>query len=68
MTRTITVNFKDGSKIETNAHSDIFGLMYLENGISLNIMHGTLYREKGNIICGEDITDLVDTIDVRMKY
>ena len=28
----------------------------------------SLYKEKGNVMCGEDITDTVDTIEVHMKY
>ena len=67
MKRTVTVTFKDGSKITTEPKMDCFGLLTFENGMSLNI-HGTLYKKKGNVICGEDITNEVDTIEISMKY
>ena len=67
MKRAITITFKDGNKITTEAKMDNFGLSTLGNGMSLSI-HGTLYKEKGNVICGEDITDQVDTIEISMKY
>lgn len=67
MKRTITITFKNGNKITAEAKMDNFGLLTLGNGMALNI-HGTLYKEKGNVICGEDITDQVDTIEVSMKY
>lgn len=68
MKRTVTVTFKDGNKITVEPKMDCFGLLTLGNGMSLSIIHGTLYKRKGNIICGEDITDQVDTIVVSMKY
>ena len=67
MKRTITITFKNGNKITAEPKMDCFGLLTLGNGMALNI-HGTLYKEKGNVICGEDITDQVDTIEVSMKY
>ena len=68
MKRTVTVTFKDGNKITVEPKMDCFGLLTLGNGMSLSIIHGTLYKEKGNIICGEDITNEVDTIEMFMKY
>lgn len=68
MKRIVTVRFKDGNKIIADVKTDNFGLLDLGNGISLSSIHGTLYRQKGNVICGEDITDEVDTIDIYMKY
>lgn len=68
MQRIVTVKFKDGNKITVEPNAKDFGLLDLGNGMSLILVHGTLYKEKGNIICGEDITDTVDTIEVSMKY
>ena len=68
MKQIVTVRFKDGNKIIADTKADNFALLDLGNGISLNIIHGTLYRQKGNVICGEDITDKVDTIDIYMEY
>lgn len=67
MKRIVTITFKDGNKITVESKMDCFGLLTLENGMSLNI-HGTLYKQKGNVICGEDITNEVDTIEISMKY
>ena len=68
MKRMVEITFKDGSKITVESKSNSFGLITLENGMALNLINGTLYKEKGNIICGEDITDEVDAIEVCMKY
>lgn len=68
MKRIVTIKFKDGNKITVEPTVDCFGLFNLKNGMSLNIIHGTLYKEKGNVICGEDITDNVDTIEMLMQY
>ena len=67
MKRIITITFKDGNKITSEPKMDNFGLLTLGNGMALNI-HGTLYKEKGNVICGEDITDTVDAIEMFMQY
>ena len=67
MKRTITITFKDGNKMTAEPKMDNFGLLTLGNGMALNI-HGTLYKEKGNVICGEDITDTVDAIEMFMQY
>lgn len=67
MKRIVTITFKDGNKVTIEPKMDTFGLLTLGNGMSLSI-HGTLYKEKGNVICGEDITDQVDTIEISMKY
>lgn len=68
MKRIVTVRFKDGNKIEVEPKVDCFGLYSLGNGMTLGIIHGILYKEKGNVICGEDITDKVDTIEMSMQY
>lgn len=68
MKRIVTVKFKNGKEITVEPRARDFGLLDLGNGISLNVIHGILYKEKGNIICGEDITDTVDAIEVSMKY
>ena len=68
MKQTVTVKFKDGNKIVAEAKTDHFGLLDLGNEITLSSVHGSLYRRKGNVICGEDITDKVDTIEISMKY
>ena len=68
MKRTITITFKDGNKITVNPKVDCFGLLTLGDGMSLSLIHGTLYKEKGNVICGEDITNEVDTIEMSMIY
>ena len=67
MKRMVTITFKDGNKITVEPKMDNFGLLTLGNGMALNI-HGTLYKEKGNIICCEDITDTVDSIEMFMQY
>lgn len=68
MKRIVTVKFKDGNEITVEPRARDFGLLDLGNGMSLNAIHGVLYKEKDNIICGENITDTVDTIEVSMKY
>ena len=68
MKQMVTVKFKDGNKIVAEAKADHFGLLDLGNEITLSSVHGSLYRRKGNVICGEDITDKVDTIEISMKY
>lgn len=68
MKRVVTVKFKDGNEIVVEPKDRDFGLLDLGNGMSLNVIHGVLYKEKGNIICGEDITDTADAIEVSMKY
>lgn len=68
MKRTVIITFKDGNKITSEPKMDGFGLLTLGDGMSLNIIHGTLYKEKGNVICGEDITDTVDAIEMFMQY
>lgn len=68
MKRMVTIKFKNGSEITVEPRARDFGLLDLGNGMSLNAIHGVLYKEKGNIICGENITDTVDTIEVSMKY
>ena len=68
MKRMVTVKFKNGSEITVEPRARDFGLLDLGNGMSFNAIHGVLYKEKGNIICGEDITDTVDAIKVHMKY
>lgn len=68
MKRTITITFKDGNKITSEPKMDCFGLLTLGNGMSLSLIHGTLYKEKGNVICGEDMTDTVDAIEMFMQY
>ena len=68
MKRTVIITFKDGNKITSEPKMDCFGLLTLGDGMSLNIIHGTLYKEKGNVICGEDITDTVDAIEMFMQY
>lgn len=64
----VTVIFKDGSNIVSEAKASHFGWIDLENEMTLSSVHGTLYRQKGDVICGEDITDTVDTVDIYMKY
>lgn len=68
MKRTITITFKDGNKMTAEPKMDCFGLLTLGDGMSLSIVHGTLYKEKGNVICGEDITDTVDAIEMFVQY
>lgn len=68
MKRTVIITFKDGNKITAEPKMDCFGLLTLGDGISLSIVHGTLYKKKGNVICGEDITDTVDAIEMFMQY
>ena len=68
MKRMVTVKFKDGNEITVEPKVRDFGLLDLGNEMSLTLIHGVLYKEKGNIICGEDITNTVDAIEVFMKY
>ena len=68
MKRIVVVKFKHGSMLTVEPKVINFGLLDLGYGMSFVITDGTLYKEKGNIICGEDITDTVDTIEVFMKY
>lgn len=67
MKRMVAIKFKDGSKIVVEPKVDCFGLYSLGNGMTLSFVNGILYKEKGNVICGEDITDKVETIEVSMK-
>lgn len=64
----VTVIFKDGSNIVSEAKASHFGYLDLGNEMTLSSIHGTLYKQKGNVICGEDITDSVDTVEIHMKY
>ena len=68
MKRIVTVKFKDGNEIVVEPKDRDFGLLDLGNGMSLTLIRGVLYKKKGNVLCGEDITDTVDTIEVHMKY
>ena len=68
MKRTVTITFKDGNKMTVEPKADCFGLFYLDNGMAFSVNGGTLYKKKGNVICGEDITNEVDTIEVSMQY
>ena len=68
MKQTITVVFKDGNVITVEPKQDYFGLYSLGNGMTFSPIHCTLYKEKGNVICGEDITDTVDAIEISMQY
>ena len=67
MKRIVTIKFKDGNKIAVEPKVDCFGLYSLGNGMVLSFVNGILYKEKGNIICGEDITDKVEAIEVLME-
>ena len=67
MKRIVVVKFKDGNEITAEPKDRDFGLLDLGNGMSLSLIHGVLYKENGNVICGEDITDSVDTIEISMK-
>ena len=64
----ITVKFKNGNEIAVETEINYFGLYSLGNGMTFSPIHGTLYKEKGNVICGEDITDTVDAIEISMQY
>lgn len=64
----IKVKFKDGNEIVAEPSIDYFGLYSLGKEITFSPINGTLYKEKGNVICGEDITDTVDTIEILMQY
>lgn len=68
MKRIVTVKFKDGNIITVEPKVDYYGTFDLGYGLTLNNKYGILYKEKGNVICGEDITDKVDTIEIYMKY
>lgn len=68
MKRTVVVKFKDGNVIITEPELSHYGWLDLGDGMTLIPVHGMLYKEKGNVICGEDITDTVDEIEVYMKY
>ena len=68
MKRTITVVFKDGNVISVEPKQDMFGCDSLGNGMTFSNVTGTLYKETGNVICGEDITDTVDAIEISMQY
>ena len=68
MKRTVTVKFKDGNQITVEPKIDYFGLFVLEDGMVLNVIHGDLYKQKGNVICGGNITNEVDTIVISVQY
>lgn len=68
MKRMVTVKFKNGKEITVEPRARDFGLLDLGNGMSLNVVYGILYKEKGNIICGENITNTVKAIEVSMTY
>ena len=68
MKKTITVVFKDGNIFTVEPKQDFFGGYSLGNGMTFSNVTGTLYKEKGNVICGEDITDTVDAIEISMQY
>ena len=68
MQHKITIKFKDGKQITVENPEYDFVLLNLGNEMYFNAFHGTLYKVKGNVICGEDITDTVDEIEISMKY
>ena len=68
MKRIVTIKFKDGRQITLETKSVDTGLLSLGNGFYFIPYSGTLYKRKDNVICGEDITDTVDSINIFMKY
>ena len=68
MKRIVTVKFKDGNQITVEPKMNCFGLFDLGDGMVLNVVHGVLYKQKGNVICGGDITNEVDTIEISVQY
>lgn len=68
MKQIITIKFKDGKQITVEAGKYDFGLLKLGDVLSFNANNGTLYKQKGNVICGEDITNTVDTVVMTIKY
>lgn len=68
MNNTITIKFKDGKQITVEPQKIDFGLWFIGNEMYFNVIHGVLYRRRDNIICGKDITDTVDEVEISMKY
>ena len=68
MKQSITIKFKDGRQITAEIKKIDIGLWFIDNEITFNAIHGTLYKVKDNVICGENITDTVEKIDISMEY
>ena len=68
MKREVFIKFKDGSEMLAEPKIYDFGLLDLGNGISLNANSGRVYKHKGNVICGEDISNTIDTIKTTIQY
>ena len=64
----ITITFKDGRIYTSNCKRDFFGSFDIGNGMTFSHHSGVLYREKGNIICGVDITNEVEKIELVYEY
>lgn len=68
MKQIITIKFKDGKQITVGAKKYDFGSLNLGDVLTFNANSGTLYKKKGNVICGEDITNTVDVVVMTMQY
>lgn len=63
----VTITFKNGEKYTSKCKKDFFGSFDIGNGMTFS-HSGVLYREEGDIICGEDITNEVEKVELVYKY
>ena len=59
----VIITFKDGKQIYCEPRKSL-GCWSLVDGLSLNVFSQTVYKQVGNVVCGEDITDQVLTIGI----
>ena len=63
-----TIIFKNGEKYTSECKIDFFGGFDIGNGMTFNSHSGVLYREKGNVICGENITNEIEKVELVYEY
>ena len=64
----VNITFKNGRTYTSKCKNDFFGSFDIGNGMTFSPHSGVLYREESNIICGEDITNEVEKIELVYEY
>lgn len=69
MKREVYIKFKNGEEISSKVEgTNDLGLWFLTDEITINCNTGYVYKRKYNVICGKNITDTIDTINISMKF
>lgn len=66
MNITITITFKDGTSIYSRPRDTQDGIWILGYDLCFCTGSQTLYKTVGSVLCGRDITDQVDKIEIVM--